>query len=200
MGKEQAVERAKMEAAVTKAVVNWAHLENGLAKLLSEILYTRKEIAFAVYYSPSNTETRISIVDNVVFHFSSSSYPKLVPTFKLAWDKLKLRIDRAKATRNKIVHGNITFIHMNNANYVRLTHPIFDTTKRNILKWDQVPGMSSHDVEAAATKFLAHSESIRMLKESAVLMSRNFTQENKAKIDVALGAVLGTAKSKTGEA
>lgn len=163
-------EYRKMRLAIAGAVMAWGDLENSLAGLLATILNTPNyQMPYAVYYAPSNTETRLSIIDNVITHLDRLSDE--TPRILACWDSLRTKIDRSKNTRNKIVHGNVVTMSSSGQNRCRLTSPIFDYTRRAqrelvaAAETRQFLGMSSHDVEAAAKVFSGRSKQVKALSE-----------------------------------
>jgi hypothetical protein len=96
---------------VTRA---WATLESGLFELFRLLarLSTPSpgpEIAGVIFYTPTNTETRISLVDNLIaYHCQMMRIGELDDRLVDLWSKkVKGKINNLKNTRNSIVHGTI---------------------------------------------------------------------------------------------
>lgn len=166
-------EYREMRQAIAFAVMSWGTLENALAGLLKVILDTPNyQMPYAVYYAPSNTETRISIIDNTITHIDRRS--ELTPRILACWDSLRTKIDRSKNTRNKIVHGNVVTIHYSGQNRCRLVSPVFDFTRRAqrelaaAVKQRQFLGMSPHDVSNAAKVFEGRTKQVQTLSDLIV--------------------------------
>lgn len=153
-------EYKRMRAGLSATVETWSQLENSLSRVLAAAMNTPfDQMPFAIYYAPSNTESRLAIVDNAVYHI-----PLLhgeIPQAKACWDKLFSKINNAKSTRNKIIHGQIVTANIGGGNHCRLTGAMFDFSKRNktaeAFANKQLPGMSAHDVERAAALFARRS-------------------------------------------
>ncbi len=166
-------EYREMRIAIAGAVMAWGNLENALAHLLAVILDTPNyQMPFAVYYAPSNTEARISIIDNTISHIERRS--QLTPRILSCWDSLRTKIDRSKNTRNKIVHGNVITLRTADKNQCRLVSPVFDYTRRAqrelaaAVEKRQLLGMSSHDVSTAAKVFEGRAKQVQTLSELIV--------------------------------
>lgn len=145
-----------MREAVLNSSLNWADLENSLALLLRSLMRgTLEEIPFVIYFAPSNTETRIKIVDAVFEHliFDGVDSALLEKCFK----KILEKIHRVKDSRNKIVHGQIVTVGRALKQEVRLTGTLFDVSRlrKSLDKQNgrpQLHGMSVNDVKTISEK------------------------------------------------
>jgi hypothetical protein len=62
-----------------------------------------------IFYTPSNTETRIALVDNLMtYWFEFRANNEHDATIFAAWGNIKGKINSLKNTRNAIAHGSIT--------------------------------------------------------------------------------------------
>lgn len=166
---------AEMREAVGAATLAWSELEHRFAYGLDYLLRQpygfnvqmvgSSDLGVAIYYTATNAETRIAIVDTI--------FRRSVPYFMhgraivRCWAKLLERTNRAKGTRNKIAHGHMKWVGLAPSNKVslRITPPAY---------WDepsieeppppslerprrpprpQYPGMSISDVRSAAKTF-----------------------------------------------
>jgi hypothetical protein len=67
------------------------------------------EIAGVIFYTPSNTETRISFVDKLVtYRCELNRAVDLDDRLRELWEKTKGKIDALKNTRNAIIHGTVS--------------------------------------------------------------------------------------------
>jgi hypothetical protein len=94
---------------VTRA---WATVEDGLFGLfrtLGGFSEADRYVAGVIFYTPSNTETRVSFVDKLVsYRFELNKVVGVDPRLSEIWTKVKGKIDALKNTRNAIVHGTIS--------------------------------------------------------------------------------------------
>lgn len=160
-------ETESMKAAIAQAMMTWAELENSLAAVLERLLGAPpvQRLGYAIYYTPSATETRFQIVTNVVkrvFPYNSAFGAELMA----CWHTFRARLNKAKSTRNAIAHGNVRAYGMGEpVEYrVRLVHPILDVNREEKpivpMKW---PGMSLEEVEGAAPRFQALRDTLDMI-------------------------------------
>jgi len=129
----------------------WAELENALALLLGKIIHDpSNSLASAIYFAPSNTETRMGIV-TAALKVNLSPSPHFTEILK-RWKTLQNRFGRKKNIRNQIAHGQIITIRFNGKNHIRLTSPLFDFSRHSdSLKKGQKPGLGPSEITNAAT-------------------------------------------------
>jgi hypothetical protein len=163
---EALAELERMRTCLGRAIEIWAELENGLADFLSYLIDANKrELGLVIYYSPSNMETRIAILDAV--------FIQVVPSLSLGdhilkcWIKFLRLVGKAKTTRNKMIHGNIRAYGGLDSRPVkaRLVPPTLDPTrwKQEVMPNHQYPGMSIHDVTAAGNNFQALRDTLYLM-------------------------------------
>lgn len=135
---------------VAECVAAWSGLETALATLLFAVIRSpRGMMAHAIYYAPSSIETRLVILDQAMGHIGKSEDHGRVQAL---WQKLLVKINRLKETRNKIVHGHISTWKIKGKTHARLCPPIMDFRKKTMadvsakLRARQLPGLSAHDV------------------------------------------------------
>ncbi|NKE71906.1 hypothetical protein [Candidatus Manganitrophus noduliformans] len=133
-------------AAITFA---WANIENSMIMLLEKILNENRtssvSYASAIYFAPSNIETRFKIVDRALEEFI---YHHGLVGLADEWKACLKTLDNLKRTRNKVAHGHISSIHKNGKTYYRLTSPLFNMQEaRATYKNKQIPGLSANDLE-----------------------------------------------------
>lgn len=179
--KELATHTQRMHTAIASVVQNWAGLENSVARLL-DVMIQPSGIGMALYYSPNATETRFDLTDTAVQHLSLRHHPGSV--LLDIWTKILAKMGKAKASRNKIIHGNVAMIFKNGRNHLRLIPPIFDIGHQNreFIKagsskrpqhnpmLTQLPGMSVHDVEAVVSNISELSAFCHRLRWPIILM------------------------------
>ena len=137
---------------ILSVTMGWAALENAVATILESILGpSDKTLGFSVYFTPGNAETRFDIVDRTLRAVIVGSPHE--PAILKEWKHLFNKLNSARQTRNKIIHGNIATVYIRGKNHARLTPPIFDFQRMaGRSKNMQLPGMSAHDVTAAGTR------------------------------------------------
>jgi hypothetical protein len=155
-----------MRTAIAAALQDWAELENEFARVLHYLLeHSDPELGLVIYYVPSNTETRIAIVDAVLQEKVHRFCPYADEIIR-CWGKFLEQVNRSKKTRNKIAHGNAILVTQTNSGktQARLVPPLLDPiNRRKTWKGDQFPGMATHDVAAAARKIVEHRKTLRMI-------------------------------------
>lgn len=150
--KEYNEEAQRARIAVANAIFAWASLEDKLVTLLGAALHTvaGSPMASAVYFAPSNIETRLNIVDRVVCEFPFTR-KNLEGPFLAEWAAVLGKINRLKNTRNKLAHASLvgTPNPSRTKRVVRVASQIYDVQRRRDSKEaGQLPGMSPADVEA----------------------------------------------------
>jgi hypothetical protein len=72
-------EDAAIRRAIGDASVAWAGLESGLSHIFITLAFEQKdiEIAGVIFNTPTNFETRLSLVDNLMsYHFTVKALPQ----------------------------------------------------------------------------------------------------------------------------
>jgi hypothetical protein len=145
-----------MRLSVAAATLNWGDLENSIVRFFRDLIQSEDlSLAPIIYFAPSNTETRLYIVDAVAHHILSGGYRfiKFGEEALTCWTAILSKINKAKEGRNKIAHGQILEIPGRKTHF-RLTSSIYDIgrfTKEPL--HPQLPGLSQHDVQEIADKF-----------------------------------------------
>ena len=144
-------DRTEIREAVTDAWQAWASLENTLAMLLENAVHSRvAQLGLAIYYEPTNAETRFGIVDVAVRRYLRAR--ELEELFLASWKTIVAQLGPARSTRNKIAHGDLV-VHVapNGKSRYRLSGLLFDL-ERFKLHPDQFPGMSANDIRNHVAK------------------------------------------------
>jgi hypothetical protein len=129
----------------------WATLESSLFEmfhLLSRIPDQEREAAGVIFYTPSNTETRVSLVDNLVsYRCEIHTIGEIDQRLCTLWGRAKGKINALKNTRNAIVHGTLTNVAMTENMRVRLT-PAYGDTLRFLppIREGRMPGFGSNEL------------------------------------------------------
>jgi hypothetical protein len=163
----------EMREGILAVVWNWSGMENDLAWMLGAMLAgdvplagdPRSKYGMIVYFTPSGTETRINIVNNIAQkHFTIQRLWRCLPI----WNDILKRIQDVKKDRNHIVHGNVsTVTRGDNAPQCRLSLPIFDTVRREKRSGkEDEDGLTAAQVTEAASKIAAIGSDIRTLSEA----------------------------------
>ena len=158
--KRLAAENAKMREAIFEAGQAWASLENHMALVLTAVLNIVREqhsnASLAIYFAPSNSETRFAIVDAA---FTCLSFPPVETHDRVmaCWARFMSKAHSARGVRNKIVHGEVQNLPSPTSGrpQVRLTGQIFDLKRNEFVAAyasKQLPGMSRNDVKQNADK------------------------------------------------
>jgi hypothetical protein len=115
----------------------WATLEMSLFQLFSVLAGMSRdkvwdECAGVIFYTPSNTETRIALVDNLVTYrceLKRVAQNPIDQQLVTLWNSVKGKINTLKNTRNMIVHGTISSAGNAKGTFTKLT-PAFGDTLR----------------------------------------------------------------------
>jgi hypothetical protein len=148
-------EHKAIREAVSTIIMAWAQLENTLAILLSKIINDPSgQFAFAIYFAPSNTETRIRIID-ATFSVLISASKQHHQQIAAAWQTIRNTINRLKDTRNAVAHGHITTCSRYNRSHARLTPPMFNFKPFAIAhEKRQLPGLGSADINQSTERII----------------------------------------------
>ena len=167
--KRLAAENAKMREAIFEAGQAWASLENHMALVLTAVLNIVREqhsnASLAIYFAPSNSETRFAIVDAA---FTCLSFPPVETHDRVmaCWARFMSKAHSARGVRNKIVHGEVQNLPSPTSGrpQVRLTGQIFDLKRNEFVAAyasKQLPGMSRNDVKQNADKLWTANQVLR---------------------------------------
>src|SRR5262249_4458590 len=86
---------------IAEITLAWAHVEHALAQLLDKMIKHPPDfLAYAIFFTPTNLETRIGIVD-AVFRQVVFEHP-YAPDILKRWGALLNTLTRLKRTRNKV--------------------------------------------------------------------------------------------------
>ena len=162
-------EYAEMLEAVAKFFMSWAFLENKMALLLLRLI-SQEKIGPAIYFTPTNIETRFKIVDTA-FVLSAEAIPERDrATILAAWNTTMNTLNRIKATRNAIAHGSVEVGMLGGRRaMVRLIPPMLDA-RRQAPRKGQPLGMGASEIKQStkAIDSAAHQiHDFRVLLESA---------------------------------
>lgn len=124
------------------------------------------------FYTPSNTETRISLVDNLVaYRCELRKFPppanEIDDGLSALWGKIKGKIDRLKNTRNAIVHGTIVSGGSATKNFVKLA-PAFGDTLRfygSAVSHGNIPGLGSNEIKIHSQAVWRANDRVHKLTE-----------------------------------
>jgi hypothetical protein len=155
----------------------WATLETSL---FSAVLPACKdgnaipwgpEIAGVIFYTPSNTETRVSLVDNLIsYHCEMHSIGDVDKRLVALWNtKIKGKINNLKNTRNAIVHGTIVSSSKGGFDqHVRLS-PAFGDTLRSLtyIRQRKHPGLGPNELRV-------HERAVWRVNERTQKLTRAF--------------------------
>jgi hypothetical protein len=131
----------------------WAQLESALCDLfrvLGNIPEKDRDLAGVIFYTPSNTETRISFVANLVtYRCDMHKIGELDDRLRALWGKLKGKIDYLKNTRNRIIHGTIVTSSIGPLDQrIRLSPAIADTLRfAPYLRQRRHPGLGPGEIK-----------------------------------------------------
>lgn len=96
-------------SAIGYVTAAWGRLEECLFDLFSILSEMGKtQVAGVVFYTPSNMETRLSLVDKLItYQFEMRSKVHSDEILRATWKRLRGKINNLKDTRNMIAHGTI---------------------------------------------------------------------------------------------
>ncbi len=146
------IEEAQINSAVAELFGKWADLEDRHAVILETIIGD-PNVAFRIYFAPSNTETRLRIVDAAVVGMitgRSRINPRGTRERILeCWRRINASVQRLKNTRNTVAHGHLGTISTPRKDHTRWLSPKYD-----IARWGatgQIDGLSVNDIQNCAT-------------------------------------------------
>lgn len=162
-----------MYDAIAQASTTWGRVENAMAGFFEALLgWSSEHEALYIYFAPNNAETRFKIVDTIA-RLRWDNYQQ--HDLKGEWTAIMTALNRAKDTRNRIVHGQIEGperkIHGKWVPQARLVASSLDVSRRRLDPPNQWPGMSVHDVDGAANRFFwlaVRIEECRRYREAQV--------------------------------
>jgi hypothetical protein len=174
----------------------WATLEMSLFELFRllarlAIPSPGPEIAGVIFYTPSNTETRISLVNNLItYHCQLQRIGDIDDRLVKLWStKIKGKIDNLKNTRNAIVHGAIVLSARGMDQRQRLA-PTFGDTLRFQPTIHQHPGLGPSDLSTHEKAVWRVTERTQKLTLAfAHRMQARFGPDNEAAIRALLELV-----------
>lgn len=146
-------EEAAIRRAIGDASVAWSGLESALSHIFITLGFERQttEVAGVIFYTPTNFETRLALVDNLMtYHFVVQALPMThMPQIYALWPLLRGRIAKKQSIRNAIAHGNL--IHQDAGNLrrtrVRLSPALLDTLRLHPTRLTkQYFGMASNEI------------------------------------------------------
>lgn len=146
---EEAIRRAVGDASVA-----WAGLESALCWIFITLGFFEQRDAHlpgVIFYSPSNFETRLSLIDDLMsYHFVVNALPQThMPAIYALWPRLRNRISTKQAKRNAVAHGNLVSQNAGELRKrrVRLSPALLDTLRLHPARVaKQYYGMSSNDI------------------------------------------------------
>ena len=96
-------EMLRLRLAVSNAIDTWAILEGELSDLLQAVINDDNGVVgTAIYYSSTNTETSLRIVDAAIkAAMLNLNYGRALT---LCWEAIRKKISDKKGTRNSIAH------------------------------------------------------------------------------------------------
>jgi hypothetical protein len=158
MMKRLAAENKAIISSIGEVTRVWASLEMGLFQLFSVVAgmsgdQAWDECAGVIFYTPSNTETRVALVDNLVaYRCELRKFPapadEIDSRLSALWSNIKGKIDRLKNTRNAIVHGTVGSGGSADKSFVKLM-PAFGDTLRfygAVTTQQRIPGLGSNEI------------------------------------------------------
>ena len=160
------MELLRLRLAISSAIDTWAIVEHELSALLQILINDDNGIVgSAIYYAPSNTETRIRIVDTAVG--AAIFYRHYGQAVVECWKKVLVRIQRAKRPRNKIAHWYTSEVTVNGSGpFIRLVDPV--RRPGHLAARDcsgQIPGMSANDIELYVARLNRRLVDVREFKD-----------------------------------
>lgn len=141
-------EHQAIREAMLELMFAWAGLENTLSFLLAKIIRDPSHaLASAIYFAPSNTETRLNIIGSVL-KIAIGRSPHYETTIAPAWKRFTNSFGGRKNVRNQVAHGHITTMNIKGKRHARLTSPLFDVIRvGGSLLQGKLPGLSSNDIQ-----------------------------------------------------
>jgi hypothetical protein len=149
--KKIAAEYQAIREAMLDLMFSWAGLENTLSILLGKIIRDpSNNLASAIYFAPSNTETRLNIIGSVL-KMAIGGSPHYETKIAPAWKRFTNSFGGRKSVRNQVAHGQITTMGVKGKNHARLTSPLFDFGRiGGPLSRGNLAGLSSNDIRQSA--------------------------------------------------
>jgi hypothetical protein len=138
----------------------FAELETALSALLYVLINKPdSKIAYAIYFSPTSFEARVTLVENSLIQIASEN-DKLAILIDL-WKIAAVNLQRARRLRNAIAHGTPSTVVIGDKPFARLTAPAFDIIRigRTIAN-RQIPGLTHNDIENGLNRVLRLNEAV----------------------------------------
>jgi len=121
-------ERADIRVALANVVLAWNDLENFLAVLLQTIMGSTEGLAFKIYFTPNNTETRLRLVEVALGHCHGITGID-DDSLRQCMNKFVRKLQDAQGSRNKIAHYQIVTSPIGEVLHARLMPPILNWNK-----------------------------------------------------------------------
>jgi len=156
---------------VGQVTISWANLESDLFELF-QLLCGQQESRYipgVIFYTPSNVETRISLVDNLItYHCEFNSIGEADERLLALWNPIKGKINKLKNTRNAVVHGKIIGEATADSFVQSRLGPPFSDTMRLLPKLitGQMGGLGSNELMLHHQAVTRVSERMRKLNEA----------------------------------
>jgi hypothetical protein len=191
MHRKMKAEMALMNIAVAETNYAWARIEDGMLLILKEALGDNEgKITSAIYFTPSNLETRFQLVRNTLHEARKDWWFGDRFKFEQEWDAMILKLNRLKQTRNKIAHSGVQSWQKSRQNratctigHVRLAPSFYNWQEFDRTTGKQMPGMSVNDVVThveAAKKLGSHilllKDIVRLYKASTSFPNEELQQ------------------------
>jgi hypothetical protein len=176
--KRLAAENNAIISSIGEVTRVWATLEMGLFQLFSVLTGLSgdkawDECAGVIFYTPSNTETRVALVDNLVaYRCELQKFPtpadEIDGRLSALWNNIKGKIDRLKNTRNAIVHGTVGSGGTADKSFVKLM-PAFGDTLRfygAVTAQRNIPGLGSNEINVHSKAVWRVNDRVHKLTEA----------------------------------
>jgi hypothetical protein len=166
-------ERQKMRNAIANMLTAWGKVESSLLRLLGAVVIPldgQLRFASAIFFSVDSLSARIDIVDSVVAELLMNTTDNFKLPIHEHWETIKGKLNRSKAIRHKVAHGQMTTIRLLSKGklYVRLTPPIGEFEKTiECFGRKQLPGLCANDIEQSAIAAEGYAELIDAFTECA---------------------------------
>lgn len=159
----------------------WAALEESLLELFRILAHlttsqSHLDIGGVIFYTPTNTETRVSLVNNLItYHCKLERIAEVDDHLVALWDtKIKGKIDNLKNTRNAIVHGTIVSSHRGGMDQRMRLSPTFGDTLRfqPFARRHEHPGLRPSDLKTHEQAVWRVIRQLQKLKQAFALRMR----------------------------
>lgn len=179
----------------------WATLETSLFELFRILPRGSQDINAlgVIFFTPTNMETRISFVDNLIFYrFGSKGAGKIAERLCAQWDSIKGKINALKSTRNAIVHGTVTSVAIESRTTSRLMPSFFDTLRFFPRFMNgQLPGLGSNELKNHEQAVWRVNDRVRKLTQAFQLALKLTAPRGRRAIARKLLEILNELESRT---